>query len=123
MRNVKFDGAEITLILAFICILLFANTIRVVNKGRDNYEVFLYEANLLNEIQAEHEDLQLDYEFYRSEEAMRLLGRDVLGLAAQNETLYTTRSESVFFEEDIQLLDLQEKEEFGDWWDIILPFL
>lgn len=116
LKSIKLEGVGITVILLLVSIALVINIVRVVNKGKNNYEVYLYEKNLLEQLREDHQLLSEEYTFYTSEEAKKLLAREILGLAESNESLFRTKDAVTYYDIKPRILEVKEKESFSDWW-------
>ncbi|MDQ6986099.1 MAG: hypothetical protein Q9M91_05710 [Candidatus Dojkabacteria bacterium] len=116
IKNIKLDGAELTLMLLFVATILTANIIRVVNDAEKNYGIYLYEVNKLEELASDIEDLEREYEFSASEEAKILQAREILNSTAENGELIKVANDPGFYEVNIEHLDISTKKNYTDWW-------
>lgn len=120
IKQVAFESVFIALTLVIISILLFSNTIRVIMTGKSNYETFLKEKEALGVIEEKNATLSDDYEYVNSDEYKKILLRDSLGLADSNERLFRTREKSQYYDEEVVLLKLREKNSYEDWWMMLI---
>lgn len=115
-NEIKFDGLALSIVLAFIVLVVAGNIIRVFTNGQTNYSTFLEEKAELTRLQNRNVSLTSEYNYVNSDEYKALLLRDAQNLAKPEETLFNTKEKPSFFVETPEYLDLENKTDFTDWW-------
>lgn len=116
LNEIKFDGLALSIVLAFVVLVVAGNIIRVFTNGQSNYSTFLEEKAELTRLQSRNEALTEEYNYVNSDEYKALLLRDAQNLAKPEETLFNTKEKPSFFVETPEYLDLENKTDFTDWW-------
>lgn len=116
LNEVKFDGLALSVVLAFLVLVITGNIIRVFTNGQSNYSTYLEEKQELARLQEKNANLTEEYEYVNSDEYKALLLRDAQNLAKPEETLYNTKERASFFVETPEYLDLEDKNDYMDWW-------
>lgn len=119
LKTISLDGFFFFFVLLIIILFLSVNVIRVLSSGKSNYETYLYEKNVLEELRQKNRELAQNKEYYSTDEYKKLFLRDTQTFGMENETLYTTRVLPVYYEEEKELLDLRAKTMFDDWWSVL----
>lgn len=111
----------ISVFVVFSAVLLIVlNLARVVANAQDNYEVYQFEKQGLQELKQEHKELEQELEYYQSYEYKKLYARDNLKLADEDEKLYQILGERKQYEVVEQDPDLFQNQSFWNWWVILL---
>lgn len=98
-------------------VVLSINIINVINRGRFNYDTYIYERQTLEELQEVLDERIDTYDYVISDEYKQLLLREGYAYARPNQTLYRTQDEpSIFIEEDVELLVPDLEESYSQWW-------
>jgi len=116
LNEIRFDGVALSVVLAFIVLVVAGNIIRVFTNGQTNYSTFLDEKTELTKLQDRNANLTEEYNYVNSDEYKGLLLRDAQNLAKPEETLFNTKDRPSFFVETPEYLDLKNKVDFSDWW-------
>lgn len=120
LKDIKFEGMTLTIILSILLMFISSNILRVYTNGRQNYDTYLQEKEDLDRLRLKYQDLQKNYEYYTSDEFKLLLLRDAQSLAQSNEELFQTKERIDFYFEQPVYMDVKSKENFEDWWKLIL---
>ncbi len=120
LQRIAIEGLIVSLFLFLVFFVLVVNTIKIIEKGKGNYEIFEQEKNALEEVKKRNKELQREFTQISSDEYQKLLVRDVLGYAAGNENLYKTSEKPEFLEIDNKLVDVNKKENYIDWWALLI---
>jgi len=115
-KRIAFEGIGFTIILLLICVILISNIVRVVSGGIRNYNIFLEEQETLNVSIQKNEELTVLDQITSQDEYLVLLARDTLKLGLPNQELYEIVEGREFYQIEKELLNLQEKESYSDWW-------
>jgi cell division protein FtsB len=119
-KSIVIEGIGLTLILSLFALLLFTNIFRVISNGKYNYETYLYEKEVLTQIQGKNESLKEDIAYVQSDEYKRLLARDTLNMVEPTETIFETKETPVYYDEEKEYLDINSKDKFEGWWKNLL---
>jgi cell division protein FtsB len=119
-KSIVIEGIGLTLILSLFALLLFTNIFRVISNGKYNYETYLYEKEVLAQIQEKNMGLKEDIAYVQSDEYKKLLARDTLNMAEAGEIIFETKETPVYYEEEKEYLDVNSKDRFGGWWKNLL---
>lgn len=120
LSTIAFEGVGLSIILLIIMFILGANILRVIEKGEQNYNVYLYEKNILAETEIKHDELVERLNYVSTAEFQKLIAREVLGYVEPGAELYKTKENSTFYDVEKKLLNLQKKKDFTDWWGILV---
>lgn len=120
MSNIATEGIGLSIILLLIMFVLIANILRVIEKGEQNYSVYLYEKEALTDTQNKHAELQERYNYVTTPEYQKLIAREVLGYVEPSAELYKTREQSTFYEVRKKILNVEKKKDFTDWWTLLV---
>lgn len=122
-KNIVFEGVGMTIVLSFLTIILLSNVLRIVTKGKYNYDTYLYEKTTLEELQAKNDELKDEYRYVTSNEYRLVAIRDVLNYTSPSETLYDTKEfKKYYIEKPPEYLNVSEKEDYLDWWYKLIDF-
>ena len=121
IQNISTEGVGLTLILGLVLLIVLVNIFRTIEKGVSNYSVFVAEQELLERKLKKNKELEETLAYYESTETKEILARDVLNLAKQNELLFETQEEAIFFEEQKVLLSTNDLLPNKERWFRILP--
>lgn len=116
LNEIKFDGLALSIVLAFIVLVVAGNIIRVITNGQTNYSTFLDEKAELTRLQNRNVALSEEYSYVNSDEYKALLLRDAQNLGRPEEILFNTKEKPSFYVETPEYLDLENKTDFTDWW-------
>lgn len=116
LNQIRFEGATLSVVLAFLVLIISGNIIRVFTNGQSNYSTFLEEKADLNKLLERNETLAKEYEYVTSDEYKSLLLRDSQNLAKPEEVLFNTKEKPSFFFEEPEYLDVSIKKDYFDWW-------
>jgi len=116
LRRIAFEGMAFSVFLIVVSLVLFSNVVRVIATGKNNYETYLKERDALAEIRKKNEELKNEYEYVNSDEFKKLILRDAFSIASQEERLFRTKDQVRYFDEEVELLKLEDKKDFIDWW-------
>lgn len=120
LKQIAIQNIAISVMLVMFSFVLISNVLRVVATGFGNYETFEEERNGLNKIKSINDDLKNEYSYVSSDEFKKIILKDSLAIAEENERLYRTKVEVKYFDKEIELLNIKEKEGFGDWWSLLI---
>ncbi len=121
--HIIFEGVSLTFLLSFLSVILIFNIISTLNRGKFNYDTYLYEKESLSELEEKNRDLLDDYSYYSSDEFRELALRNGFGYAGANETLFRTKEPITYYiSENKEYLDLKSKDNFLDWWLNLINF-
>lgn len=116
-NQIIFEGVSLTLILSFLAVILIFNIISTINRGKFNYDTYLYEKESLTELEKKNAGLNDDYKYYSSDEFRELALRNGFGYAQSNESLFRTKEPITYYISDSkEYLDLKAKDSYLDWW-------
>jgi hypothetical protein len=116
LNLIEFEGAGLTIILCIICLLLASNIYRDILKGKQNYDIYTYEKQTLEEVKERNKELTEEYNVTNSDEAIVLQGKDSYGYAKPHEELYRTKNDPYFFTEKKVFLEVDSRENYSKWW-------
>lgn len=119
-KDIIVEGGILSIILVVSLLLLVSNIFRVISNGRSNFEVYLFEQEGYNSLKERNEELLKDSSYYSSDEYRLLFLRDTELLGLEGETIYTTRKNPVYFDENKTLLDISKVNDYKDWWTKLL---
>lgn len=116
---VKAEGVGFTFILIFIIVLLISNIVRVVTNAERNYSIYLSERDEVEVLKSQVElkgDLS---EFYDTDDAKLLEARDSGNYGRDGVRLLKPSDSEAFRSVEVFLLEIEGKDNFEDWWDIL----
>ncbi len=116
IQRVTFDGLGLTVLLSILLAILVTSTFRVIKNGQDNYNIYKTEQGSLERLQNTNKQLTKELEIVSSDEYQKLLAREVLGIAEQNESIYRIDEPEDFFILEKEYVDLSDKDDYLDWW-------
>ena len=118
---VVLEGLGLTIILVLISTILIYNNIKRINNGRYNYDVYQYERDTLEDLVKKNEELKSELEYVNSLEYKRLVLREVLGYAYEDETVYKRKEDPTFYTDiEKRYIEVSEKEDYEQWWLMLL---
>lgn len=120
MSNVATEGVGLSVILLLIMFILTANILRVIEKGEQNYNVYVYEKEALTETQIKNQALKDRYDYVITPEYQKLIAKEVLGYVEPAAEIYRTKEQSTFYDVKKKILNLQKKKDFTDWWILLV---
>ncbi len=116
LGRITFEGLGLTIILIVLLLVIITSTLRVIQNGQHNYNIYKTEQESLKNLRSENQRLEEEYTIVSSDEYQKLLARDVLGVVEQNESLYRVNEQGEFYYLEKRYIDLKEKEGYMDWW-------
>lgn len=122
LKKISSEGLFFAVLLSCTFIFLTGSIVRVINNARNNYEIFNLEKNSLNDLQSKNEDLKEELDYVNSDEYKRLFLRETEGLSSANEELFSRREEPTVIDADQELLPVEEKIDYSDWWAGLLTW-
>lgn len=120
MRDVSAIRISITLLFVFAFVFMASIIANSISRGLNNYNTFVEERSQLALIQAENERLLNEFEYVNSDEFKKIILRDTLGYADQEERLFRTKTQTQYFDKEIKLLSLEEISDYDQWWKLIV---
>lgn len=116
------SAVRIMITLAFVCLFIFMASLIInsISRGLGNYNTFLEERSQLQEILEENERLQNEFEYVNSDEFKKIILRDTLGYADQEERLFRTKTQTQYFDKEIKLFSTEEISDYNQWWRLII---
>lgn len=119
-KGIFFDDVIIAIILLLATFWLLGNTISVLNKGEVNKEIYEAEFASWQNTKETNSNLISEVSFLMTDEYKRLRARDIYNLALPDETLLRPVADPYFYEVEMIPIDLDKKENYSDWWNILL---
>lgn len=120
MRDVSAIRISITLLFVLAFVFMASIIANSISRGLNNYNTFVEERSQLALIQAENERLLNEFEYVNSDEFKKIILRDTLGYADQEERLFRTKTQTQYFDKEIKLLSLEEISDYDQWWKLIV---
>lgn len=120
LRDLSTARISLSLIFAILFVFMTSIIVNSISRGLDNYNTFLEERSQLEEIKSENERLLNEFEYVNSDEFKKIILRDTLGYADQDERLFRTKIQTQYFDKEIKLLSLEEIADYGQWWKLIV---
>lgn len=121
IENFQLRGIGITLLLVISATILGYNIFSVIERGRFNYETYVYERDTLGELRLELDESIDEYDYVTSEEYQELLLRDAFSYALPGQTLFREDEEVSFVQpEEKEYYRINEIESYSTWWRRLL---
>lgn len=117
LSTFKLQGLSLTIVFMASLTILSVNIFNAVNRGKFNYETYVYEKQTLIKLQQDL-DIKIDtYDYVTSDEFKELLLREGYGYAESNQTLYKIKDEpSIALNESKEYLKTNLDNEYTQWW-------
>jgi cell division protein FtsB len=102
--------------LVLVSVILVSSLGRVVTNARNNYEVYVFEKEGLQELKAEQARLLQELAYYESFEYKKLYARENLFLGEPGERLYKLTEPPKLYQVRVREKDYFTDTNFTAWW-------
>lgn len=109
----------LTIFLLSIMLVLFGNIVRVVVNAKSNYETYIREEESLDKLREKNATLQAELDYVTNDEYKKILLRENGYMAEESERLFKTKGTATYFDEEKELMSIEQVEGLNGWWSKI----